>query len=80
MTINIREKNLMSRQQHHNCLNENEICIIVKLFLALTARKTCVCSSKKKKKKTFGITIFWVDGKNYREKGKMHHISQIKIG
>ena len=33
--INIREKNLMSRQQQHNCFNKNEIRIILKSFLTL---------------------------------------------
>ena len=43
--VNVREKNLMSRWQQHNCFNKNEICIILKSFLTLTARKNFVFSS-----------------------------------
>ena len=32
----------MSRQHQHNCFNENEIHIIVTLFLTLKARKNFV--------------------------------------
>ena len=37
--INIREKNLISRQQQYNCFNKNEIRIMFKSFLTLAARK-----------------------------------------
>ena len=34
--INVREKNLISRQQQNNCFNKNEISIVLKSFLTLT--------------------------------------------
>ena len=49
--INIREKNLMSKQQQHNCFNKNEIHIILKSFLALTARKNFVSVPRFRKQK-----------------------------
>ena len=47
----ITEKNLMSRQQQHNCFNKNEVCIILKLFLTLTARKNFVFAPRFRKQK-----------------------------
>ena len=55
----------MSRQHQHNCFDKNEICITLKLFLTLTARKNCLYSLVwKTETLNFGIMIFWVVGKN----------------
>ena len=54
----------MSRQQQHNCFNKNEIRIILKSFLTLTARKNFVFVPLfRKEKPSYGIVIFWVGGK-----------------
>ena len=41
----------MSRQQQHHCFNKNELCIILKLFLTLTAGKNFVFVPGFKKQK-----------------------------
>ena len=62
--INIREKNLMSRQQQHNCFNKNEIRIILKSFLTLTARKNFAFIPWFRKQKPSLVSRFWIGGEN----------------
>ena len=58
----------MSRQHQHNYFNKNEMHIILKSFLTLTERKNLFYSSVWETETFFGIAIFWIGGKNYREK------------
>ena len=59
---NIREKNLMSRQQQHNVFNKNEIRVILKLFLTFTTRKNFVFIPQFRKQKPSLVSWFsrWV--------------------
>ena len=62
--INIREKNLMSRQQQHNCFNKNDTYIhLLKSFLTLIAKEFLFLSLLETET-FFGIMIFWVGGRN----------------
>ena len=73
---NIREKNLMSRKQQHNCFNKNEIGIYWNRFVF----KNLVFVPWFRKQKSSLVSWLWGRWeKLYCEKWKMHHISQITI-
>ena len=62
--INISKKNLMSRQQQHNCFNKMRYGSIEIVFNLNSKKEFCFCSSVYEAETFFDIMIFWVGGKN----------------
>ena len=59
LRVNIRENNVLSRQEQRDCFNKNQIQIILKLLLTLTARKNFVSVPRFRKQKPL---VSWFSG------------------